>query len=66
MDAQGERWNMRKFASLSIQKVAHPSGINLQLAAETGEFSQVPSLSMGVHGTLRYLRDRSQLSTFSQ
>ena len=34
------------------KKVAHPSGINLQLAAETGEFSQVPSLSMGVHGTL--------------
>ena len=25
------------------------------LDAETGEFSQVPSLSMGVHGTLRYL-----------
>ena len=28
-------------------KVAHPSGTNLQLAAETCEFSQDPSLSMG-------------------
>ena len=54
MDAHGQRWNLRKFASFSIKKVAHPSGINLQLVAETGEFSQVPSLSMGVHGTLRY------------
>ncbi len=52
MDSDGT-W--RKFGSFSIQKVAHPSGINLQLAAETGEFSQVPSLSMGVHGTFRYL-----------
>ena len=49
MDSDG------KFASFSIKNLAHPSGINLQLAAETGEFSQVPSLSMGVHGTLRYL-----------
>ena len=49
MDAHGQRWNLRKFACFSIQKVAHPSGINLQLAAETGEFSQVPSLSMGIH-----------------
>ena len=32
--------------SFSIQKVAHPSGLNLQLAAETCEFLQVPSLSM--------------------
>ena len=46
-------WNLRKFASFSIQKVAHPSGINLQLAVETCEFSEVPSL--GVHGTLMYL-----------
>ena len=43
------------FSSFSIQKVPHPSGITLQLAAETCEFSQVPSLSMGVHGTLKYL-----------
>ena len=50
MDAHGQRWNLRKFASVSIQKVARPSGINLQVAAETGEFSQVPSLSM-VHLT---------------
>ena len=28
--------------------VAHTSGSNLQLAAETCEFSQVPSLSMGL------------------
>ena len=41
--------------SFSIQKVAHPRGINLQLAAETCEYLQVPSLSMGIHGTLRYL-----------
>ena len=53
--SHGHRWNLRKIASFSIQKLAHPSGINLKLAAETGEFSQVPSLSMGVHGTLRYL-----------
>ncbi len=46
MDAHGQRWNLRK---LSIQKVADPSAINLQLAAETCEFSQVPSLSMGHH-----------------
>ena len=49
----GRPWNLRKFASLSIQKVAHPIGINLQLAVETCEFSDVPSL--GVHGTLMYL-----------
>ena len=41
--------------SVSIQKVAHPSGTTVQLAAETCGFSQVPSLSMGIHGTLRYL-----------
>ena len=40
--------------SFSIQKVAHSSGINLQVAGETRKFSQVPSLSdsMGVHGTI--------------
>ena len=37
-----------------IQKVARPSGTNLQLAAETWEFT-VPSLSMGARGTLMYL-----------
>ena len=36
----------------SIQKVARPSGTNLQLAAETCELAQVPSLSMGARGTL--------------
>ena len=35
MDAHGQRWNLRKFASVSIQKVARPSGINMQVAAET-------------------------------
>ena len=35
-----------KIQSFSIQKMAHPSGINLQLAVETCEFPQVPSLSM--------------------
>ena len=44
-----------KFTSFSIQKVAQTSGTNLQLAAETCEFAQVPSLSMSVHGTLMYL-----------
>ena len=51
----GQRWNLRKFTSFSIQKVTHHSVTTVQLAAETCEFSQVPSLSMGVHGTLRYL-----------
>ena len=41
--------------SFSIPKVAHPNGINLQLAAETCKFSQDPPLSMGVLGTLWYL-----------
>ena len=30
-----------KFTSFSIQKVAHPSGTNLQHAAETCEFVQI-------------------------
>ena len=61
------KWNLRQMSSpyalnlaftrvgcqLSQQCiVVHPSGSNLQLEAETCEFSQVPSLSMGVHGTL--------------
>ena len=33
--SHGQRRNLQKFKSFSIQKVAHPSGINLQLAAET-------------------------------
>ena len=41
-----------KFTSLSIQHGLYPSGTNLQLAAETCELAQVPSLSMSVHGTL--------------
>ena len=36
--AHGQTWNFCRF---QLQKLAHPSGINLQLAAETGEFSQV-------------------------
>ena len=47
----GEIAKIRKFQH---PKVAHSSGINLQLAIETGEFSQVPSLSMGVHGPLSH------------
>ena len=57
--SHGRPWTAMELAkihtSFSIQKLAHPSGINLQMAAETGELSQVPSLSMAVHGTLRYL-----------
>ena len=45
-----------KFTTFSIHKVAHPSGTNMQLAAETCEFAQVLSLSMSVHGTLMYLK----------
>ena len=37
-----------KSTSFSNLKVAHPSGTNLQLAAETCDFSQDPSLSMGI------------------
>ena len=47
MDNDGTCENSHVSAS---QKVAHPSGINLQLAAETGEFSQVQSLSMASMG----------------
>ena len=46
---------LAKIHKFQRRKVTHPSGTNVQLAAETCEFSQVPSLSMGVHGTLRYL-----------
>ena len=35
--SHGQRWNLRKFASFIIQKVAHPSSINLQLSSATGE-----------------------------
>ena len=61
------KWNLRqmssdKAANLAFTRVggqllqqcivAHHIGSNLQLAAETCEFSQVPSLSMFVHGLL--------------
>ena len=45
--SHGRPWTAMELAKIrkfQHQKVAHPS---LQLAAETGEFSQVPSLSMG-------------------
>ena len=46
-EGQSERLSKdRKVAN--VQKVARPSSINLQLTAQTGGFSQVPSLSMGV------------------
>ena len=63
-------WNLRQMSSAYALNLAftrvncrnnvlyiviHPSGSNLQLEAETCEFSQVPSLSMGVHGTLMCL-----------
>ena len=44
MDSDGTCENSR----FNIQKVGHPSGTTVQLAAETCEFSQVPSLSVGV------------------
>ena len=60
------KWNLRQISSahaanligiyagqlLQHCTVAHPSGPNLQLAAETYE---VPSLSMGVHVILMYI-----------
>ena len=55
MDAHGQRWNLRKFASFSCQLQVNAARVSQFLDAETCEFSQVPSLSMGVHGTLRYL-----------
>ena len=57
------KWNLRQISSayavnlaLNILResggqhciVAHPGGSNLQQAAETCEFSQVPPLSMGL------------------
>ena len=59
-------WTLRKFTSFGIQNAAHPSGINLQLASETCEFSQVPSLSMGVHWTLGYLNIAGQGSLYDK
>ena len=55
MDAHGQRWNLRKFASFSCQLQVNAARVSHFLDAETCEFSQVPSLSMSVHGTLRYL-----------
>ena len=46
---------LAKIRKFHHPKSGYPSGINLQLAVETCEFSEVPSLSMGVHGTLMYL-----------
>ena len=56
------KWNLRQMSSayaanfLHLREtgsqhciVAHPGGSNLQLAAETCEFSQVPPLSMGLY-----------------
>ena len=50
----GKRQNLcENSQGFSIQIVAQPSGTNLQLAAETCEFLQVPPLSMSDHGTLK-------------
>ena len=35
-------WTVMEIHRFSIQKAARPSGTNLQLAAETWEFAQVP------------------------
>ena len=53
MDAHGQRWNLRKFASFSCQLQVNAARVRHFLDAETCEFSQVPSPL--VHGTLRYL-----------
>ena len=56
------KWNLRQMSSALLRRelgiyasrggqhciVAHPGGSNLQHAAETCEFSQVPPLSMGL------------------
>ena len=47
MDAHGQRWNLRKFAGFSWQLQINAARVSHVLDAETCEFSQVPSLSMG-------------------
>ena len=49
------KWNLRQMSSayavnlaFTHRIVAHPGESNLQQAAETCEFSQVPTLSMGL------------------
>ena len=42
MDAHGQQWNLRKYTSFSFQKVAHPSGTTVQLAAETCDINSFP------------------------
>ena len=57
----GRPLNLRKFASFIIQKVAHPIGINLQLAIwNLREFSEVPLL--GAHGTFLLINILGQVS----
>ena len=54
MDAHGLRWNLRKCTSFSSQLQISAARVSHFLDAETGEFSEVPSLSIDVHGTLMY------------
>ena len=51
----GQRWNLRKFTSFSCQLQVSAARVSHFLDAETCEFSQFSSLSMGVHGTLMYI-----------
>ena len=55
MDAHGQRWNLQNYASFSCQLQVNAARVSHFLDAESCEFSQVPSMSMGVHVTLRYL-----------
>ena len=50
--SHGQRWNLRKCASFSCQLQVDAARVSHFWDAETCEFSQVPSLSMGIHGTL--------------
>ena len=40
---------------ITLTRALNTARVSHFLDAETFEFSQVPSLSMGIHGTLRYL-----------
>ena len=52
MDSDG---TCEKFACFSCQLQVNAARVSHFFDAETCEFSQVLSLFMGVHGTLRYL-----------
>ena len=52
--SHGRPWTVME-PSFSCQLQVNAARVCYLLDAEMGEFSQVPSLSMGDHGTLRYL-----------